>query len=50
VTDRTPDRPAGREPGAGQLTTRQLGGYVLIAALVLAIGRLLRGAARGKRG
>ncbi|HEU0234830.1 MAG TPA: hypothetical protein VFR14_00170 [Candidatus Limnocylindrales bacterium] len=44
------DRPTTERPTeGGSLTTRQLGGYVLIAALILALVRFLRGS-RARRG
>jgi hypothetical protein len=49
MSQRPPNPSAGRDAGAGQLTTRQLGGYVLIAALIVALVRLLRGP-RARRG
>jgi hypothetical protein len=42
-------RSAERPTEGASLTTRQLGGYVLIAALILALVRLLRGS-RARRG
>ena len=42
-------RPAERPTESGSMTTRQLGGYVLIAALILALVRFLRGS-RARRG
>lgn len=38
-----------RQVAGGSITTRQLGGYVLIAALILAIVRFVRGS-RARRG
>jgi len=45
----TDDRTTDGAPDSGSLTTRQLGGYVLIAALILALVRFLRGS-RARRG
>jgi hypothetical protein len=42
--------PAERGSAPPQLTTRQLGGYVLLAALVLAVLRLVRRGGRRKAG
>jgi hypothetical protein len=42
-------RSAERPTEGASLTTRQLGGYVLIAALILALVRFLRGS-RARRG
>jgi hypothetical protein len=48
MSDRRPTEAPDREAGPWQLTTRQLGGYVLIAALILALVRFVRGAGRRK--
>ena len=45
----TDDRTTDDRTDSGSLTTRQLGGYVLIAALILALVRFLRGS-RPRRG
>lgn len=47
--DGAADRAAHRAADAGSMTARQLGGYVLIAALILALVRFLRGS-RARRG
>jgi hypothetical protein len=46
---KTDDRTTDGATDSGSLTTRQLGGYVLIAALILALVRFLRGS-RARRG
>jgi hypothetical protein len=44
------DPSAERGSASPQLTTRQLGGYVLLAALLLAVVRLVRRGGRRKPG
>jgi hypothetical protein len=49
MTEPTPAEEHGREAPRGPVTSRQLGGYVLIAALILALVRFVRGA-RARKG